>query len=118
MVDRNPRKRRRRRRRSRGERVEQAVIEERGAAWGVVRAPDETLADPHWRDRGFFVDVEHEELGRTVTYPGAPYLLSATPWRQRRRAPRLGEHTGAILREDAGLTTVDLLALAGAGVIA
>lgn len=31
MVDRNPRKRRRRRRRSRGERVERAVIEERGA---------------------------------------------------------------------------------------
>ena len=92
--------------------------QERGAAWGVVLAPYATLADPHWRDRGFFVDVEHEELGRTITYPGAPCLLSATPWRLRRRASRLGEHTGEILRQDAGLTTADLLALAWAGVIA
>ena len=28
------------------------------------------------RARGFFVEVEHPELGHTVTYPGAPYQFS------------------------------------------
>ena len=46
--------------------------QERGAAWGTLNTPDELLDDPHFHDRGFWVDVEHEDQGRTVTYPGAP----------------------------------------------
>jgi benzylsuccinate CoA-transferase BbsE subunit len=65
-------------------------------AWGVVRAPDETLDDPHWHDRGFFVETSGEDCDSALM-PGAPYLFSATPWKLRRPAPRLGEHTGEIL---------------------
>ena len=90
----------------------------RGAAWSVVRSPEENLADPHWQDRGFFVDVEHDDLGRSITYPGAPYQLSATPWEQRGRAPHLGQHTAAILTRELGLTSPELTALAAAGIIA
>jgi benzylsuccinate CoA-transferase BbsE subunit len=70
-----------------------------GMTWGVVRAPEEWLEDEHARARGFFVEVEHPELGRRVTYPGAPFKMEATPWRIARRAPLAGEHTEEVLRE-------------------
>ncbi len=67
-------------------------------AWGVVRAPDETLADPHWADRGFFVEAPVPgRPGTSAKMPGAPYTLSATPWSLRRPAPGLGEHNGEVL---------------------
>jgi crotonobetainyl-CoA:carnitine CoA-transferase CaiB-like acyl-CoA transferase len=84
--------------------------QERGIPVGVIYAPEEVLDDPHFRARGFPVDVEHPELGRTVTYPGAPYRFTGTPWRLSRRAPRLGEHNAAVYGE-LGLTSADLVAL-------
>jgi benzylsuccinate CoA-transferase BbsE subunit len=73
--------------------------QQRDQAWGVVRAPDEALADPHRADRGFFVTVQGEGVDTPRAMPGAPYLFSATPWELRRPAPRLGEHTAEVLAE-------------------
>jgi len=53
---------------------------------------------PQREYRGFFVSIADAE-GTVLRMPGAPYQLSATPWRLARRAPRLGEHTEAILAE-------------------
>jgi crotonobetainyl-CoA:carnitine CoA-transferase CaiB-like acyl-CoA transferase len=92
--------------------------QDRGAAWGIVNAPDELLNDPHFHERGFWVEVEHEELDRTITYPGAPAKLLGTPWEIQGRAPLLGEHTQAILRDELQLDAGELQALLGAGVIA
>ena len=36
---------------------------------------------------------------RFAAMPGAPYLLSATPWTLTRPAPNLGEHTDELLAE-------------------
>ena len=55
------------------------------------------MEDPHFQARGFCVPVEHEALGRSVVYPGAPYAFERSPWRISRRAPRLGEHDEEIL---------------------
>jgi benzylsuccinate CoA-transferase BbsE subunit len=71
--------------------------QQRGLTWGAIRVPEDWLQDPHARDRGFFHEVEHPELGRTVTYPGAPYLFGETPWQVGRRAPQIGEHTEEVL---------------------
>jgi crotonobetainyl-CoA:carnitine CoA-transferase CaiB-like acyl-CoA transferase len=92
--------------------------QEHGAAWGVIRSPDDNLADPHWADRGFFVRADHGGAVGDVTYPGAPFQMSATPWAMERRAPLLGEHTSTILREELDLASANLAALCGAGVIA
>ncbi len=89
-----------------------------GAAWSVIRDPDEPVDDEHWNARGFFVEVPHPEHGRAVTYPGAPYVLSETPWRHGARAPLLGEHTAELLGGELGLAAPELAALAAAGVIA
>lgn len=70
-----------------------------GLPWGVVRSPEETLADRQLRARGHFVELDHPELGRTVTYSGAPFLASASPFRFARRPPCLGEHTDEVLAE-------------------
>jgi benzylsuccinate CoA-transferase BbsE subunit len=64
----------------------------RGMAAGIVYAPDEAIADPHVVERGFPVEVEHPELGRSFTFPGVPYRFTATPCEPVRRAPLLGEH--------------------------
>jgi crotonobetainyl-CoA:carnitine CoA-transferase CaiB-like acyl-CoA transferase len=73
--------------------------QERRQSWGVVRAPDEALNDPHWDDRGFWVEVAGEGRPGPVRMPGAPYQFSETPWELRRPAPRLGEHTREVLAE-------------------
>lgn len=70
-----------------------------GLSVGIINAPEEAFEDPHFIARGFQVEVEHEELGRTFRYPGAPYRLKANPWRIYRTAPKLGEHTSEVLGE-------------------
>jgi crotonobetainyl-CoA:carnitine CoA-transferase CaiB-like acyl-CoA transferase len=67
-----------------------------GLPWGVIRSPDEVLDDRHLRARGHFVELEHPELGRSVTYAGAPYLAHGSPWVTERRPPLLGEHTAEV----------------------
>ena len=63
------------------------------------------------------IRAEHPELGRTVTYPGAPFKLSATPWQIRSPAPRLGEHNGQIYGERLGLSLEQIEQLHQQGVI-
>ena len=72
---------------------------DRGLSVGVVVAADEVLTDPHFVDRGFPVTVHHPGLDRAVTYPGAPFKMSATPWRIARPAPRVGEHDAELFVE-------------------
>jgi benzylsuccinate CoA-transferase BbsE subunit len=68
----------------------------RGLACGVVASPDEAFESEHFRVRGFQVEVEHEDLGRTFRYPGAPFVAPTAPWRISRRAPHVGEHNAEI----------------------
>ena len=66
--------------------------------YAAVRPPEALLRDPHLAERGFFVPIEHPDLGLTVPYPGAPFRLTDAPWRVA-RPPRLGEHTEQVLAE-------------------
>ena len=70
-----------------------------GFTVGIVNSPEETFEDEHFKARGFHVDVHHEDIGRTITYPGAPFKLPANPWRISRRAPKLGEHDEEVFAE-------------------
>ncbi len=65
--------------------------------YAAVRAPEALLADRHLAERGFFVPIEHPGLGRTVPFPGAPFLVGDTTWHVA-APPRLGEHREAVLR--------------------
>jgi hypothetical protein len=73
--------------------------QERDLQCGVVYAPEEAMADEHFRARGFPVQVHHPELGRDITYPGAPFRDSESRWQIHRRPPLVGEHTAEVLAE-------------------
>lgn len=66
--------------------------------YAAIRAPEALLADPHLAARGFFVPIDHPDLGVTVPFPGGPARIGQTPWRTT-RPPRLGEHQEAVIAE-------------------
>ena len=67
-----------------------------GLAAGVIYSPEEAFEDEHFKARGFQVPVRHDDIDRTVLYPGAPYRFNASPWRISGRAPRLGQHNDEV----------------------
>ena len=71
--------------------------------------------DPHLRERGFFASSELPSAG-DVLMPGAPFNMSATPWRLETPAPSLGQHTGEILHGELGLGAEELARLRREGV--
>jgi crotonobetainyl-CoA:carnitine CoA-transferase CaiB-like acyl-CoA transferase len=71
-----------------------------GLPIGVLNAPEDLFDDEHLKAREFFVDVEHEGLGK-VAYPGAIYRFSSFGQVARTAAPKLGEHTDEVLGKDA-----------------
>ena len=85
--------------------------------YAMVRPPEALVDDPQLNDRGFFSDIEHPELGRTVQYPGGPIHFTTTPWRIARRPPLLGEHNTEVYGNELGLGADRLSALKQAGVI-
>jgi len=91
--------------------------QENGLPWGGVRSLDEIINDEHLRDRGFFTEVEHSELGRRFIYPGGATIYNGSPWRISRRAPLIGEHNEEIFCRELGVQKAELTLLAESGVI-
>ena len=81
-----------------------------------VNTVPENLDSEQLAARNYFQQIEHNELGTSVTYPGAPVALSGTPWRIKGRAPMLGEHNAEVYRA-LGLSERDLRSLSEAGAI-
>ncbi len=86
-----------------------------GFPWARVSSPREVVSNPQLRERQFFTPVTHPELGRKITYAGAPYKFSQSHWRIF-RAPLVGEHNREIYAE-LGLTPGEMHSLAKRGVI-
>jgi crotonobetainyl-CoA:carnitine CoA-transferase CaiB-like acyl-CoA transferase len=107
------------------------------AAWCATRAADaaakellaqgigaaamvpgfETVDDPQMRARGFFQTIDNPLVGEQH-YPTWPVRMSAGPaqaWTG--RAPTLGEHNEAVLRDELGLDDAELERLRAAHVI-
>ena len=90
-----------------------ARMREAGVTAGPVYNIRDALADPHFRERGIVVEVEDPELGALPMHNIVP-RLSATPGVWRRPAPRLGEHTEAVLAR-AGLDAAAIARLRADG---
>jgi benzylsuccinate CoA-transferase BbsE subunit len=62
-----------------------------------VNTVSDLLADPHLKERRFFVSIDHPVAG-TFQYPSVPYRLSKTPLTiGSRPAPTLGQHNAEVL---------------------
>jgi crotonobetainyl-CoA:carnitine CoA-transferase CaiB-like acyl-CoA transferase len=82
----------------------------------AINLPGEVVEDPHFTERGAFVEVDHPVAGRWQL-PGAPFRPQLTPWQAPRPAPLLGQHTAAVLREFAHLEATEIDALKQANII-
>ncbi len=69
------------------------AISDEAQRFGVPLVPVKSIADvknsPQYRYRGFFSEVTHPVLGK-ASYPGVPYLLSASPAHITSPAPASG----------------------------
>ena len=68
-----------------------------------VRDMQEVVESAQYKERGFLVDITHPAAGR-LTYPGAPFKFSATPWQVRAPAPQLGQHNVQVYGQRLGLS--------------
>lgn len=68
----------------------------RGLPIGPVNSPDDLLHDEHLVERGFFTEVEHDDVPPAL-YPGVPFRFSSFASAPMRRAPKLGEHGAEVL---------------------
>jgi crotonobetainyl-CoA:carnitine CoA-transferase CaiB-like acyl-CoA transferase len=86
-----------------------------GAPTGPVRDVAEVRDWEQARARGFFAEIEHEQVGKQV-YPTAPYRFSKTPWAGS-AAPLLGQHNEEVYCDRLGYSRRDLARLTASGVI-
>jgi len=87
----------------------------RGVPIGESMTPADLVRDVHLLQRGYIVPAEHPVLGRHHV-PGAPFIMSGSPWQLRRTAPLLGEHNDEVYTE-AGVSPDELADLRRAGVV-
>ena len=73
-------------------------LEEADVPYSVVSTLDEVVADRQMTDNGVFPEVDDPVLGRVRTVD-TPLKVEGHPKVKRAPAPRLGEHTRAILAE-------------------
>lgn len=89
----------------------------KGLVIGLVQSPEQVVSSPHLAERGYFVALEHPEVG-TLRYPGPGFFFDGGNLMQARRgAPRLGEHNVEIFCERLGLSGEALGQLRAARVV-
>lgn len=91
--------------------------QKRGIPLAPVSTPADLMENPQLRARGHFVPFTHPLLEQAAEMPGAPYVLSGTPWQVRGEAPKLGEHTVEVLGE-IGVAPEEVARLVSMGVAA
>jgi crotonobetainyl-CoA:carnitine CoA-transferase CaiB-like acyl-CoA transferase len=74
-----------------------ALAEKHGFPLAPLRTMAEVVAEPQFAHRGFFQALPH--AAGAVTVPGVPWQFAGEAPPAAQPAPRLGEHTAAVLRE-------------------
>jgi crotonobetainyl-CoA:carnitine CoA-transferase CaiB-like acyl-CoA transferase len=92
-----------------------SFFREAGIPCGPINFVDEILNDPHIRDRGVIIELEHPAAG-LVRSIGNPVRLTETPVSYRLPPPMLGQHNAEMLAE-VGYEPADVVRLEATGVI-
>ena len=89
----------------------------KGLVVGLVQSPQQVVNSPHLAERGYFVEIDHPEVG-TLKYPGAGFFFDGeNPMQTTRAAPRLGEHNAEVYCGRLGITAEELGRLRAARVV-
>ena len=102
--------------RGRGKAEAAAYLAERQVPAAPVLDAREVTESPHFRARQMVLELDYPGAG-TFRAAGNPIKLGADPSPPVRRPPLLGEHTGAVLAELAGLTAAEIAELRERGAI-
>ncbi|RLC71047.1 MAG: hypothetical protein DRI26_05920 [Chloroflexi bacterium] len=81
-----------------------------------VSSPRDVLENLQLRERGFWLEVEHPELGESLTYPGPWAQVTEAPLTGWRPAPLIGEHNDDIYGNELGFSKEEMVLLKQAGV--
>lgn len=88
---------------------------------GIMLLPVSTCEDivecEQLKARKFWVEVNHDELGTTLEYPGAPFQTNEASCRISRRAPCVGEHNEEIYMGELGFGKQELAIFKQANII-
>ena len=93
----------------------EGAIKRRIMLYPVLNIKD-IAENPQLASRDFWVKREHDEVDDSIIYPGVFAKASETPCKIAHRAPLIGEHNEAILKE-LGLSKRDMSVLKQAGAI-
>jgi crotonobetainyl-CoA:carnitine CoA-transferase CaiB-like acyl-CoA transferase len=94
-----------------------SLCQANGIPAGAVLDSMELLQDPHLESRGWWDDLKPTEVETVHRFTGAPWRLSASPYRPSTPAPTLGEHNDKVFRDILGLDEPEYEALKQAGTI-
>jgi crotonobetainyl-CoA:carnitine CoA-transferase CaiB-like acyl-CoA transferase len=103
---------------TKGHTAEEAMawLQKQGVAAGVVQSASDLAQDPQLSERGFFIELDHPELGKTIS-DATPVRLSETPAKYSRAAPLLGQDNEYVYGELLGLSETELTELKKRGII-
>ena len=82
-----------------------------------VNTSQDMYESPQLAARDFWVQVDHPELGESITCPGPYFKSTETEWKKGNRAPLIGEHNEQIYVDELGLTRGELSVLKRENVI-
>lgn len=93
-----------------------AKLQTAGVAAFPALTNKELAEDTHLRDRGFFVELPHPEVG-VRRHAGVPWVFSETPCQVRRSAPCLGQDTDEVMQRVLGYSVEEIAKLKANGVL-
>ena len=82
----------------------------------MVQNAGDLADDSHLKERGFFIEQQHPEMGKTVS-DATPIRLSGSPAGYTRAAPIRGQDNDYIYRGLLGMSEVELDELGESGII-
>ena len=78
------------------------ILQRAGVACGPSANPAELATDPHLKERDFFVEIEHPEMGKGI-YGRLPLRIDGAHIGNYSTAPLLGEHNDYVFGELLGI---------------
>ena len=92
------------------------LLQQQGVAAGTVQDASDLANDPQLRARGFFIELDHPERGKTIS-DATPIRLSDNPAKYTRAAPVLGQDNDYVYKQLLGMSEDEVGKLRQQGVI-